>query len=95
MDCDEATAEGFEFNKDLFQPLCDNATISLCVAFCAILEFKRACRLPFSTIHMFFNYFSCYVPPITVYHKQFMHSKNYSVRPNYVMKYTAFVPTAI
>ncbi len=62
-DCDEATAEGFEFNKDLFQPLYDNATISLCGAFCAILEFKRACRLPFSTIHMLLQLLQLLCPP--------------------------------
>ena len=36
----------------MFQPLYDGAGISVCGAYCAIMEFKRVCRLPFTAIGM-------------------------------------------
>ncbi len=35
---------------NLFDPIYENVTITLCGVLCAIMEFKRACRLPFTTI---------------------------------------------
>ena len=37
---------------DMFEPLYDGANITVCGAYCAIMEFKRVCRLPFSAIFM-------------------------------------------
>ena len=36
----------------MFKPLYDNANITICGAYCALMEFKRACKLPFTTIEM-------------------------------------------
>ncbi len=35
---------------NFFDPIYENVTITLCGVLCAIMEFKRACRLPFTTI---------------------------------------------
>lgn len=37
-------------DNDLFEPLYDGASITVCGGYCALMEFKRACRLPFTTI---------------------------------------------
>ena len=42
--------ESAEVDSDMFKPLYDGANITICGAYCAIMEFKRACRLPFSAI---------------------------------------------
>ena len=39
-----------EIDPAIFEPLYNNATITKCGAFVAIMEFKRACRIPFSSI---------------------------------------------
>ena len=39
-----------EIDPAIFEPLYDNATITKCGAFVAIMEFKRACRIPFSSV---------------------------------------------
>ena len=36
----------------MFKPLYNGAGISVCGAYCAIMEFKRVCRLPFTAIAM-------------------------------------------
>ena len=36
----------------MFKPLFDGAGISVCGAYCAVMEFKRMCRLPFTAIAM-------------------------------------------
>ena len=41
-----------EIEEDMFKPLYDGAGISVCGAYCAIMEFKRACRLPFTAVSM-------------------------------------------
>ena len=41
-----------EIEEDMFKPLYDGAGIYVCGAYCAILEFKRACRLPFTAVSM-------------------------------------------
>ena len=41
-----------EVDKDMFEPLYPGASISKCGAYCAIMEFKRVCRLPFTAIAM-------------------------------------------
>ena len=37
------------------KPIYENANITLCGAYCSIIEFKRACHLSFSTIAMLFQ----------------------------------------
>ena len=37
----------------MFAPIYKDANISLCGAYCALMEFKRSCRLSFSTIATF------------------------------------------
>ena len=44
--------ESMEVDDNMFEPLYDGANITVCGAFCAIMEFKRVCRLPFSAILM-------------------------------------------
>ena len=57
---------------NLFEPIYENASITLCGAYCAIMEFKRACQLPFSTIAMLLELLQLLCPsnnilPLTVY----------------------------
>ena len=47
----------------MFEPLFDNASITVCGAYCAIMEFKRACRLPFTTIDMLLKLLQLLCPP--------------------------------
>jgi hypothetical protein len=44
--------ESMEVDSILFEPLYDSANITVCGAYCAIMEFKRVCKLPFSAILM-------------------------------------------
>lgn len=39
-----------KLEDDMFKPLYEGASISISGAYCAIMELKRACRLPFTTI---------------------------------------------
>lgn len=39
-------------DEKMFEPIYKDATITVCGAYCAIMEFKRSCRLPFTTIPM-------------------------------------------
>ncbi len=39
-----------KLEDNMFEPLYEGANISISGAYCAIMEFKRACRLPFTTI---------------------------------------------
>lgn len=41
-----------ELEDHMIRPIYENANITLCGAYCAIMEFKRACRLPFTAIAM-------------------------------------------
>lgn len=45
LDSDEANVD-----NNMFKPLYDGASITVCGAYCALMEFKRASRLPFTTI---------------------------------------------
>ena len=47
-DSDEEDSE--QIDPQMFTPIYDNASISVCGAICAIMEFKRSCRLSFSCI---------------------------------------------
>jgi hypothetical protein len=49
-DSDPVIADDITINKALFEPLYDGAGITICGAYCAIMEFKRECKLPFTTI---------------------------------------------
>ena len=42
--CDDDTSQ------NLFEPLYEGVNITVCGTFCAILEYKRACKLPFTAI---------------------------------------------
>ena len=59
----EASMEGFELNDELFEPIYENAKITLCGAYCAIMEFKRVCRLPFSSLAMLLQLLQMLCPP--------------------------------
>ena len=52
-----------DVDSSMFQPLYENASITVCGAYCAIMEFKRACRLPFTTIAMLLNLLNLLCPP--------------------------------
>ena len=41
-----------EVDENMFEPIYDGANITVCGAYCAIMEFKRVCRLPFTAIAM-------------------------------------------
>lgn len=49
--------------KNLFDPIYKDASISLCGAFCAIMEFKRSCRLPFTAIEKLLKLLQLFCPP--------------------------------
>ena len=52
-----------EVDRDMFEPLYPGASISVCGAYCAILEFKRVCRLPFTAIAMLLRLLQLLCPP--------------------------------
>ena len=41
-----------EVDENMFEPIYDDANITVCGAYCAIMEFKHVCRLPFTAIAM-------------------------------------------
>ncbi len=47
----------------MFEPLYENANITISGAYCAIMEFKRACRLPFTTISKLLELLQLVCPP--------------------------------
>ena len=55
--------ESMEVDCNLFEPLYDGANITVCRAYCAIMEFKRACKLPFSAILMLLQLLQLLCPP--------------------------------
>ena len=55
--------ESMDVDSDLFEPLYDGASITVCGAYCALMEFKRACKLPFSAILMLLQLLQLLCPP--------------------------------
>ncbi|SMN01743.1 hypothetical protein SPONN_10 [uncultured Candidatus Thioglobus sp.] len=52
-DSDEGDSDDeMELEKWMLKPIYENADITLCGAYCAIMEFKRACHVPFTAIKM-------------------------------------------
>lgn len=49
-DPDPITTDDITINESLFEPLYEGAGITICGAYCAIMEFKRECKLPFTTV---------------------------------------------
>ena len=47
----------------MFEPIYEGANISICGAYCAIMEFKCVCRLPFTTIAMVLQILQLLCPP--------------------------------
>ena len=39
-----------QIDDEMLKPIYEKANITLCAAYCAILEFKRSCHLPFTAI---------------------------------------------
>ena len=52
IESDVNADESMEVDSNLFEPLYDGANITVCGAYCVIMEFKRVCKLPFSAILM-------------------------------------------
>ena len=52
-----------DVDSSMFEPLYENASITVCGAYCAIMKFKCACRLPFTTIAMLLNILNLLCPP--------------------------------
>lgn len=42
--------DSFEIDNEMFEPVYENANITTSEAYCAIMEFKRSCHLPFTAI---------------------------------------------
>lgn len=42
--------EEMPLDQSMFEPLYEGANITICGTYCAIMEYKRACRLPFTAI---------------------------------------------
>lgn len=59
----ETLNDDFDLNKELFEPIYENAGITLCGAYCAIMEFKRMCKLPFSSLAMLLQLLQLLCPP--------------------------------
>lgn len=55
--------DDIEIDENLFEPLYDGASITVCGAYCAIMEFKRVCRLPFTAIAMLLQLLQLLCPP--------------------------------
>ena len=47
----------------MFEPLYEGAHITVCGAYCALMEFKRVCRLPFSALAMLLQILQLLCPP--------------------------------
>ena len=60
---DVNTDESMDVDSNLFEPLYDGASITVCGAYCALMEFKRACKLPFSAILMLLQLLQLLCPP--------------------------------
>ena len=63
MDLDENLNNDVEIEDSLFVPLYENASITQCGAYCALMEFKRSCRLPFTTIAKLLDLLQLLCPP--------------------------------
>jgi len=50
-------------DEAMFEPLYENAGITVCGAFYALMEFKRSCRLPFTAIDMLLQLLQLLCPP--------------------------------
>ena len=60
----EANAdESMDIDSELFEPLYDGARITVCGAYCALMEFKRTCKLPFSAMLMLLQLLQLLCPP--------------------------------
>ena len=55
--------ESMDIDSELFEPLYDGASITVCGAYCALMEFKRACKLPFSAMLMLLQLLQLLCPP--------------------------------
>ena len=61
--CVSHPEEEFDIDEKMFEPLYDGANITICGAYCALMEFKRACRLPFTTIDKLLELLQLLCPP--------------------------------
>ena len=52
-----------EIDERIFEPLYQGAHIHVCGAYCAVMELKRVCRLPFSAIAMLLQTLQLLCPP--------------------------------
>ena len=52
-----------QIEEDMFKSLFDGAGISMCGAYCAIMEFKRMCRIPFTAIAALLQLLQLLCPP--------------------------------
>ena len=50
LNCDDETIQ-----DKMFDPIYEHADITVCGAYCVLMEFKRACRVPFTTIAKLLN----------------------------------------
>ncbi len=50
-------------SESVFEPLYEGADITVCGTFCAIMEYKRACRLPFTAIEKLLDLLKLVCPP--------------------------------
>ena len=51
-----------QIDDEMLKPVYEKANITLCAAYCAILEFKRSCHLPFTAIKNCLSYCNYCVP---------------------------------
>ena len=85
--------DNLQFDPMMFEPIYENAPISLCGEFCAIMEFKRSCNLSFSCIDRLLQLLQLFCPQVTVYHIQCMLSESFFESIQQQMLSVAFVPT--
>ena len=62
----DSESEGDEDNETdvQFDAEYENASITLCGAFCAIMEFKRSCSLSFSCVDKLLDLLQLFCPPV-------------------------------
>lgn len=58
-----ADMEDLDLDSSMFEPIYENANITLCGAYCAIMELKRACRLSFTAISKILDLLQLLCPP--------------------------------
>ena len=81
-----------EIEDETLKPIYEKATMSLCAAYCAILEFKRSCQLPFTTIKKLLDLLQLLCPADNVLPKSVYQFKKFFLQFSSPVKKHQFCP---